>query len=193
MSSDEPRDPDGVVARWATWDGEHHEDLVVRWENRAWTVEGRVGRERVHYVLRLSPDWQVRQLLLFRDLDEADLWLATDGSGRWGEVGGATRDDLSGCTELLLTCTPFTLTPPVRRLPVAVGDAVEVLAAVVDVETLGVVPRRHRFERLTERRWRVESASEAGAVDVDVDEHGLVIDLPGRYRRASPPRSGPGK
>jgi hypothetical protein len=190
MSPYEPIDPDGETARWSTWDGEHHEDVLVRWENGSWTVEGRVGRERVHYVLRIGPEWQVRQLLLFRDLDEPDLWLATDGRGRWGEVGGATRDDLAGCTELMLTCTPFTLTPPVRRLALPVGDAVEVLAAVVDVETLGVVPRWHRFERLGERRWRVGAES---PVDVNVDDQGLVVDLPSRYRRVALPRSGPRK
>jgi uncharacterized protein len=182
VSSYDPFDLGGTTVRWSTWDGAHHEDLMVRWENRAWTVEGRVGRERVHYVLRISPAWQVHQLLLFRDLDEPDLWLATDGAGRWGEVGGATRDDLAGCSDLLLACTPFTLTPPLQRLALSVGEAVDVLAAVVDVETLGVVPRWHRFKRCDEHRWRIGPDGDE-PVEVDVDRHGLVLDVPQRYRR----------
>src|SRR5690606_6870090 len=123
----------------------------LAWENEAWTANGTVTRERVQYVVRVSPLWQVRQFLLFRDLDEPDLWLANDGHGRWGEVNGAHRTDLDGCVDVALMCTPFTATPPIRRLPLHVGDAAEVLVAVVDPETLGVVVERHRYERVADR------------------------------------------
>ncbi|MCB0984693.1 MAG: hypothetical protein KDB06_08575, partial [Ilumatobacter sp.] len=53
-------DPTGHVVRWTTWDGEHVETVTIRWENEGFTVAGHVGRERVEYVLRLSPTWQVR-------------------------------------------------------------------------------------------------------------------------------------
>ena len=99
---------DGYTARWQTWDDEHIETLTLRWENEGWTASGEVGRERIHYVIRLSPTWQVRQFLLFRDLDEPDLWLATDGHARWGEMNGAHRPELDGCHDIDLACTPFT-------------------------------------------------------------------------------------
>ena len=44
----------------------------------------------------------MRQFLLFRDLDEPDLWLATDGTGRWGEMNGAHRPELDGCYDVHL-------------------------------------------------------------------------------------------
>jgi hypothetical protein len=91
---------DGYTARWRTWDHAHLETLVLRWENEGWTATGEVGREAVTYVVRLSATWQVRQFLLFRDLDQPDLWLGTDGAGRWGEVNGAHRPDLDGCTDI---------------------------------------------------------------------------------------------
>jgi hypothetical protein len=117
---------DGFTARWQTWDCAHEEVMTLRWENEGWTATGEVGREKIHYVVRLSPLWQVRQMLLFRDLEEPDLWLATDGSGRWGEMNGAHRTELDGCRDLDLGCTPFTMMLPVRRLPVDVGDEFEV-------------------------------------------------------------------
>ena len=95
------------------------EVLTLRWENEGWTASGEVGRERIHYVIRLSPTWQVRQFLLFRDLDDPDLWLATDGHARWGEMNGAHRPELDGCHDIDLACTPFTNTLPIRRLPLA--------------------------------------------------------------------------
>jgi hypothetical protein len=40
-----------------------------------------------------------------------------------------------------------------------------------------------RYERLGERRWRVSDPTSGAASEFDVDEHGLVIDQPGRFRR----------
>ncbi len=174
---------DGYTARWRTWDGEHEEVLTLRWENEAWTVTGEVGRERIQYVARISPTWHVRQLLLFRDLAEPDLWLATDGRAHWGEMNGEHRAELDGCHDVHLPCTPFTLSLPIKRLPIAIGDRVEVPVVTVDVETLAVVPNRIRYERIAERRWRIEVEGSGTSDVVDLDRFGLLQDLPEQFRR----------
>ena len=183
MGSLVPPSADGIAARWHTWDGEHVEAFSLRWENEGWTATGEVGRERIQYALRLSPFWEVRQFLLFRDVDEPDLWLAADARGRWGEVNGAHRPDLSGCADVHLDCTPFSHTVPIRRLDTPIGDIIEVRSIAVDVETLSAVPAVHRYERLGERRWRFDDGR-TGAVEFDVDEHGLALDVPDRFRRS---------
>ena len=174
---------DGYTARWRSWDHAHLETLTLRWENEGWTATGEVGREAVTYVVRLSATWQVRQFLLFRDLDEPDLWLGTDGGGRWGEINGAHRPDLDGCTDIDLACTPFTRTLPIRRLQLDVGDAAEVRSAVIDVETLGVVPVTQRLHRLQPRRFEHTGSTDDTSIVFDVDEYGLVHDDPGQFRR----------
>jgi hypothetical protein len=174
---------DGYTARWRTWDHEHLETLTLRWENEGWTATGEVGREAITYVLRLSATWHVRQFLLFRDLDQPDLWLGTDGTGRWGEMNGAHRHDLAGCTDIGLAVTPFTASVPIRRLSLTVGDDAEVTAAMVDVETLAVVPVMQRLERLTARRFRRTLLDTGEIVEFDVDEYGLVNDHPAEFRR----------
>ena len=174
---------DGFAARWATHDGDHVESLSLTWENEGWTAVGAVGREDVQYVLRVTAQWKVSQFLLFRDLDEADLWLGTDSQGRWGEVNGAHRTDLDGGTDIALAITPFTHTLPIRRLPLGVGNGAELSVLHVDVETLGVVPRTVVYERLAERRWRHEFDGEG--VEFEVDEYGLALEIPGRFRRLS--------
>lgn len=182
---------DGYTARWRTWDHDHLETLTLRWENEGWTATGEVGREAITYVIRLSATWQVRQFLLFRDLDEPDLWLGADGTGRWGEMNGAHRHDLAGCTDIGLAITPFTNTISIRRLALDVGDDAEVTAAHIDVETLGVTPERHRFERITARRFRrtdldrgdVTDLDRGDVTEFDVDEYGLVNDQPRAFRR----------
>jgi uncharacterized protein len=177
---------DGHDVRWTTWDGEHEEHLTLRWENEGWTACGDVGRERVQYVLRLGPTWRVRQLLLFRDLDEPDLWLATDGHNRWGEMNGAHRPELDGCADIELSCSPFPATLPIRRLPLEIGDSAEMPVVIVDVDTLAVDAVGRRFERLADRRWRQTDTSrgDGEAVEYDVDEYGVVVDHPGRFRRS---------
>jgi uncharacterized protein len=175
-----PFPADGYETAWTTWDGEHTEHLSLRWENEAWTATGRVGREEVEYVLRLSPLWQVRQFLLFRDLPDPDLWLGTDGQGRWGEVNGAHRPELDGTHDIALDVTPFTLSLPIRRLPLRVGDRFELAVLRVDVETLAVEPATVAYHRLDERRWKITCGE---PVEVIVDAYGLVTDLPGRFRR----------
>ncbi len=173
---------DGYTARWQRWDHDGDETLNLRWENEGWTVTGEVGREAVTYVLRLSSTWQMRQFLLFRDLDQPDLWLGTDGNGRWGELNGAHRPDLDGSADIHLSCTPFSPTLPIRRLRLEIGETAIVPVATVDVETLGVVRVEHRYTHTSLRTW--EHVDEAGTTTVfDVDEFGLVRDLPHRFRR----------
>lgn len=175
---------DGHVVRWSPAD-DHSvvEELTISWDNEAWTASGVVGREAVQYVLRISPMWQARQFLLFRDMDEPDLWLGTDGSGRWGEMNGAHRPDLDGCVDIDLACTPFTNTLPIRRLPLRVGDSAELIVAYIDVETLDVRPDRQRYTRLDSHRWRFEQFDTGFTEEIEVDEFGLVVDYPSLFTR----------
>jgi hypothetical protein len=177
----------GHLVAWATWDGADGETTTILWENEGFTVSGTVTRERVQYVLRLSPSWQVRQFLLFRDLDEPDLWLATDGSGRWGEMNGAHRTELDGCYDIDLTCTPFTNTLPIRRLPLEVGHTAELPVVMVDPETLEVRSVVQRYTRIDTHRWRYENTETGYSVEL-VDEHGWCSITP-TCSAACPPAS----
>jgi hypothetical protein len=173
----------GHTVRWAAWEGDDLEVTDFRWENEGWTVSGQVSRERVQYVVRLSAVWHVRQFLLFRDLDDPDLWLATDGTARWGEMNGAHRVELDGCYDIDLACTPFTHSLPIRRLPLLVGDSADLPVVTVDVETLAVQVATHRYTRLDTHRWRFRHGDDS--TEFEVDQHGLLLDLPGRFRRLS--------
>jgi len=172
---------DGFTAQWSSWDGEHIEQLALAWDNEAWTATGKVEREQVEYVIRLSPFWQVRQFLLFRDLDEPDLWLGTDGRGRWGELNGSHRPDLDGAVDVALRVTPFTHTLPIRRLPLRPGDRSELSVLEIDVETLGVVSVPVTYERTAERSWAVTRGDVR--TEFGVDEYGLTLDIDGHFRR----------
>jgi hypothetical protein len=185
---------DGHEARWHHPASDDHETLTLHWENEGWTAQGIVRGANVHYVVRLSARWQVQQILVFRDLDEPDLWLATDGAGRWGEVNGAHRPDLDGGTEVWFditrgdpaarraaaeTLSPFPATITMRRLAaetqMRVGEAAQVTAIAIDVETLGVTRRALRYVRAADRRWMV--SDDHHTTSYDTDEHGLPFDV----------------
>lgn len=171
-----------MTAEWSGWDGTGHELLRLGYETGGWTAEGVVAGVDVHYVVRTDEQWRVRQFLLFRDQEEPDLWLGVNPAGQWGEVNGAHRPELDGCIDLDLGCTPFTNTLPIKRLLLPVGETAEILVARVDEETLEVRPERQTYTRQAERRYRYwdESGFEA---ELDVDDHDLVVDHPGLFRR----------
>ena len=49
--------------------------------------------------------------------------------------------------------------------------------------SLQVAPVRQRYTRLGERDWRFESLETGYDVELEVDEHGLVLDYPDEFRR----------
>jgi hypothetical protein len=175
--------PSGLAARWACAADGSDTSVVVRWENEGWTAELDLVAARCQLVLRLSATWMVTQAMLFRDLDEPDLWLGTDGHGRWGEVNGSHRTDLDGCVDVDVAGSPFTNCIPIRRVPLAVGHGFRGPALVIDTETLAVVPREQTYSRVGPDRWRYTSLDTDTEVEVEVDAAGLVIDEPGAFRR----------
>jgi hypothetical protein len=181
----EALEANGHTVRWTTWNHEHLDTTTIRWENEGFTVSGVVSSERIEYVLRLSATWQVRQFILFRDLDEPDLWLATDGSGRWGEMNGAHRTELDGCYDIHLECTPFSHSLPVRRLPLLPGHTAELPVVQVNPDTLEVTAVNHRYTRVSDHAWEHTVEGSHDAVEFTVDQHGLVLDYAGGFRRVS--------
>jgi hypothetical protein len=183
MSDHRPFSSDGFVAEWRAESGELAEAVTLRWDNEAWTGTVQLNDSRVDAVFRLSPMWQVRQFMLFRDLEQPDLWLGTDGHGRWGEVNGAHRPDLDGALDVMLPGALFPHAVPIRRLPLAVGEAAQITVLAIDVETLSVVPVVSTYQRIGERHWRVLHGAETAPEEFDVDEHGVPVDSVDRRRQ----------
>lgn len=180
--------PDGFTASWTAFESDHGEHLTLQWDNEAWTASVRLDRARVEFVIRVSPMWQVRQFLLFRDLDEPDLWLGTDGRGRWGELNGAHRRELDGATDLAVTrdgasLSAFVHTIPIRRIPVDVGGSFDARVIEVDVETLGVESVLRTYRRVGLGNWEV--TQDGDVTELHVDEFALPTDVGGRYTRTA--------
>ena len=175
-----PQSPLRVV--WDVVDGSTSE-LEVRFENEGWTAQGTLGSDRGQFVMRLSATLIVQQFMLFRDMDEPDLWLGRDRSGRWGEVNGAHRPDLDGCSDIELRMSPFTTSAIMKRLPLHDSHAAALTVAAVNVETLEVAPRQRTYTRLASHHWRYVSPLSGQEVETELDEFGLVLNEPHGFSR----------
>lgn len=173
----------GLTVAWTSWDGAPASRVDMRWENEAWTAQVDLVAERATAVIRLSASWMVQQMLLFRDMEEPDLWLATDGHGRWGEMNGAHRTELDGCVDLVLAGTPFTNSIVTHRLPLHIGHTADLHAVTLDVETLAVKSVPVRYTRHGDREWEYTSPTAGRQVVATVDEYGMVIDEEDVFRR----------
>ena len=159
--------------------------VALRWENEGWTAEGTLGLDSAQFVLRLSAGWTVQQCLLFRDLEDPDLWLGTDSHGRWGEMNGAHRTELDGCTDIDFFNTPFTNCIPIRRLPLLVGHSATISVAVIDIETLGITKQTQQYTKISPNTWRYFSVALNREVEANVDEFGFILDEPDRFQRVA--------
>lgn len=173
----------GLEMAWDDGSGVPAVQANLRWDNEAWTFEVGLVAERASVVMRLSIDWAPRQMLLFRDLAEPDLWLATGGGGRWGEVNGAHRTDLDGGTDLVVAGSPVFDSVVIRRLPLHVGDSADVNRIMIDTQTLSMTVGRARYTRTASHDWLVRHGVGSEPDSVTVDEFGFVLDVPGRLQR----------
>jgi hypothetical protein len=173
----------GHSAAWTMWDGSPASSVNMRWENEGWTAELNLEADNAVVVLRMSAQWNIQQMLLFRDMDEPDLWLATDGHGRWGEMNGAHRTELDGCVDIDFANTPFTNSIITHKLPLHVGHTADLHVITIDIETLSVVTVPQRYTRHDEHAWEYTSILTGTSNAARVDEFGLVVDEHGTFRR----------
>lgn len=174
----------GHVAAWTMWDGSPASSVTMRWENEGWTAEIDLHTDKATVIVRLSAQWHVQQMLLFRDMEEPDLWLATDGHGRWGEMNGAHRTELDGCIDIDFAGTPFTNSIITHRLPLHIGHTADLHVITIDVETLSVVSAPVRYTRHDEFAWEYTSLLTGEQHAARVDEFGIVVDEHNTFRRS---------
>jgi hypothetical protein len=167
-----------------------------------WRVDGAVTTAvadapvLIRYGFALQSDWSTREVEIVMHSgvapQEQRLHLTVDAERRWlvESSGMSPQFSLSGEIEAAhglvdvdLGFSPVTNTLPIRRLAPAVGEAVEVTAAWVRFPELTIEPLPQRYTRLTDRRYRYESAGGAFVAEIEVDDLGLVVTYEGGWQR----------
>lgn len=138
---------------------------------------------RVSCRLTCDAEWRVRRLVVkVSGAVTSRLSLQSDGEGEWiDDVRGRPLPELHGCIDVDLSSTPLTNTLPIRRLGLAVGAARDLMVVYIKVPDLTVSAVAQRYTRTSGSAYRYESGS--FRADLPTDEHGLVLDYPGEWRR----------
>jgi hypothetical protein len=88
---------------------------------------------------------------------------------------------LDAALDIDLYASPLTNTLPIRRLRLAEGRPVTILAAWVLLPSLAVIPSEQTYTRLS--RDRVRYSSDDFTADIDIDADGYVTHYPGLASR----------
>ena len=210
MMSPEPAAESNVPVRTVLWQrivSPGSEWCALEREPDGWRLHGIVLAEDasapvvVHYAVALAADWSTRAVeIAMRSgvaAESRKLKLSVAPEQRWQTEREPTPDPsapvddleaLHGLIDVDLGFSPATNTLPIRRLDLAIGEAVAVTAAWVRFPELTIEPLPQRYIRLAERCYRYESAGGAFVAEIEVDNLGLVIMYEGGWQRiaASP-------
>ena len=179
--------------RWLRGTGLERFELLR--EDAGWVLRGTIlalgdrPSAEARYEVSCDPAWSTRRVdvTLFEAGVERSLRLSVE-DGRWYE-SGRERDAVRGCLDVDLGWSPSTNTLPIRRLNLAVGESSGPLtAAWVRFPELAIEPLPQEYRRLSERRYRYTSRGGAFTAEIDVDEHGVVVDYQGVWQRVGEDR-----
>ncbi|MFD9897651.1 putative glycolipid-binding domain-containing protein [Mesorhizobium sp. NPDC059025] len=177
-----------IVARWQEWEGGGTQHLVLNRRLDGLSVDAVAVSSDPHpfavrYRIAIDTDWLTRRVEVALVGREDDLVLEADGAGHW-TMNGRSMPALDGALEPDLSVSPFTNTLPVKRLRLAKGASAEIRTAYVYAPTLEVFPDPQRYTCLEEGRlYLYESLDSDFRREVSFDEHGLVTEYPGLFRR----------
>ncbi|MFE0014241.1 putative glycolipid-binding domain-containing protein [Mesorhizobium sp. NPDC059054] len=177
-----------IVARWQEWDGDGTQYLVLSGQRDGMSVDAvAISSDpylfAARYRIAIDVDWLTRRLEVSLVGREDVLILEADGKGHW-TMDGQPMPTLDGVLEPDLSVSPFTNTLPIKRLRLAKGESAEIRTAYISVPALEVFPDPQRYTCLEEgSRYLYESLDSDFRREITFDEHGLVTDYPGLFRR----------
>lgn len=185
---------DRRTVRWKRLDRPGAERATVLPSNGKWNVDGRIETDvegeaaRIRYHVTCDEAWrtQAAWVSIKTNKGRRRLGLFVTADARW-IVNRKEQANLRGCIDIDLEISPATNTLPIRRLDPKVGEAHEIGVARVRFPDLTVEPTRQRYTRVAARRYRFEGLDTGFAVDILVDDAGLVIDYPALWARAPNP------
>lgn len=140
----------------------------------------------LRYRVVCSPDWRTVSADIRGTLgvQPVSIQVANDQQLGWVMNGGLCAG-LDGCIDIDLAFTPATNTIPIRRLALGVGERADVSAAWLRFPSMALERLEQRYARLSDSRYRYESAGGTFVRELSVTPDGLVQDYPGLWRAES--------
>ena len=182
------------TVRWQRLDRPGMERATLGPSKGGWNIDGRIetdlegGHARIRYRVSCDAAWrtQAAWATIKEGRSRRRLGLFVTADGGW-ILDGQEQRDLKGCVDIDFEISPATNTLPIRRLTPKVGETRDIRVAWVRFPELRVEPARQRYTRVGERRYRFENLESGYAVEILVDDAGLVIEYPDLWTRAPNP------
>ncbi|SFX51219.1 hypothetical protein SAMN04487866_11018 [Thermoactinomyces sp. DSM 45891] len=143
----------------------------------------------ISYHLICDKEWRIREVSLLVSHEEQPrfLHLLSDGEGNWSYRDGGPIEELEGCIDIDLSISPFTNILPIRRLHFPIRPTNSMPVVYIDVPSLSLERGCQRYTHLKRNgplvKYSFENLYKGFTKEFWVDEHGLVIDYPGSFRR----------
>ena len=144
-------------------------------EASAWSVE---------YAIDLDPAWRTQAVRAGASTVDGERHTVLRRSADHGwEVDGIARADLIGCVDIDFESSGVTNTLPLHRLEFRVGEPVQVPAAFVQANDLGVIRLEQEYTLTTVSphglSFHYESRTFDVACELTFDPAGLILEYPG--------------
>jgi uncharacterized protein len=159
------------------------EYFVLARHNDGFVLEGGINAAidfvplTCRYEVECNAHWHTRRVWISaeRGKDCRALELTSDGQGHWWR-GDEELKQVEGSVDVDISLTPSTNTLPIRRLGLRVQQSENVDALWIRLPDLTIEPLAQEYARTGERSYRYSSRGGAFTADLEVDEHGLVVN-----------------
>lgn len=180
-----------LIARWRDWSGERFEHLVLNVGAKRILAESIIiGATEagspfgLRYRVVCDSSWRTREVDVSLVAGTRRINLKGDGAGWWTDGAATPLTALDGAIDVDLSATPFTNTLPIRRLNLRGGESSDIVVVYIEAPSLTVTAAPQRYTCIEPgRRYRFQSLDSDFVRDIDIDEHGLVTEYPGLFKR----------
>ncbi len=180
-----------ITALWRPVEGQGLEHLVLKATPQGYEVKSLVigenegKRHAFSYTIDLDKGWRVLAFSI-ESVDGRTRSYRSPSVGRWEDGSGKALPRFDGCIDIDLSFTCFTNSLPVRRLNFAKGETREFSMLWMPSDTLEPFVDGQRYTRREPgKRFHYAAADGGFEAEITFDDHGLVTDYPGLFRRVA--------
>lgn len=137
-----------------------------------------------HYEIAITQEWKASWFHI-RSLtaDTRQVKLVSDLNGHWFDNENRHIEAFDGCMDIDIALTPFINTLPVKRLRPANGERVALPVLYILLPEFELQKTDQYYTRLEERVYRYEQPATGFTAELPFDDHDLVTDYPGLWKR----------
>lgn len=141
---------------------------------------------RVTYQIKTNDQWEATffEITSHHDSIKQHFKFEGDGKGNW-TTNSKNAGLFKGCIDIDIPLTPFTNTLPIKRLNMLNDTADEIKVIYVDLLEQQITPVRQKYLRLSKTLYHYENIPNDFEANIEVDEHGFVVDYPSLFVRTA--------